>query len=121
MILLLLKILKLLEIMNTYFSICVNKNSPQVGHEIEYVLDVTQIIAKHEDHPSITKIKENVIYDNNFSFALNSLDGITICINQLNSMKPTTYNNIPAKIIKEFSDVCSNHIHKLYNESILQG
>ena len=57
-------------------------------------------LQKHEDHPSITKIKENVIYDNNFSFALNSLDGIKICINQLNSMKPTTYNNIPAKIIK---------------------
>ena len=38
--------LRIAETMNTYFSICVNKNSQQVGHEIEYVLDVTQIIAK---------------------------------------------------------------------------
>ena len=38
----------------------------------------------------------------------------------MNTTKPTTYNNILSKIIKEFSDVCSHPIQKLYG-SILQG
>ena len=66
------------------------------------------------DHPSIIKIKEKVICDNKFTFMFNSLDRIKICINQLNTTKPTTYNN-------KFSDVSSNPGNKLYNESTLQG
>ena len=46
---------------------------------------------------------------------------MTRCIKNLNTAKPTTYNNIPAKILVEFSDICSEPIHKLYNNAILQG
>ena len=43
------------------------------------------------------------------------------CVNKLNTAKPTTYNNIPANILVEYSDVCSEPIHMLYNDSILNG
>ena len=56
-----------------------------------------------------------------FSFALSSLDEIKKCINKLNTAKPTTYNNIPAKSLVEYSDVCSELIHMLYIDSIQNG
>ena len=56
-----------------------------------------------------------------FSFALSSLDEIMKCINKLNTAKPTTYNNIPAQILVEYSDVCSELIHMLYIDSIQNG
>ena len=43
------------------------------------------------------------------------------CIENLNTKKPTTYNNIPSKILVEFSDICCKPIHKLYNSAILKG
>ena len=36
-------------------------------------------------------------------------------IKNLNTSKPTTYNNIPAKILVEYSDICAYTIHRLYN------
>ena len=33
-------------------------------------------------------------------------------INNLNITKPTTYNNIPAKILVEYCDVCAHPIQK---------
>ena len=85
------------------------------------VPDITLIITKFKDHPSVTKIKEYVNDGNKFSFTLSSLEDMTKRINNLNTTKPTTYNNIPAKILVEFSDVCSEPIQTLYNKSILEG
>ena len=42
-------------------------------------------------------------------------------INSLNISKPTTYKNIPAKIIVEYSEVCATYIQMLYNNSVLIG
>ena len=39
----------------------------------------------------------------------------------VNTAKPTTYNNIPAKMLVEYSDVYYDHIHKLYNNSIVNS
>ena len=40
-------------------------------------------------------------------------------IKNLNTNKPTTFNNIPAKILVENSEICSPFISKIYNDSIL--
>ena len=87
----------------------------------ENVLDINQIIAKFINHPSVLKIKENVTCGIKFSFALSSLDEMKQYIDNLNTKKPTTYNNIPAKILVEFSDICHEPIQKLYNNAILKG
>ena len=42
-------------------------------------------------------------------------------INHLNTTKPTTYNNIPAKFLVEYCDICAHPIHTLYNNSIMEG
>ena len=42
-------------------------------------------------------------------------------IKNLNATKPTTYNNIPAKILVEYCDIYASPIHRLYNYSTLNG
>ena len=42
-------------------------------------------------------------------------------VHTLNVSKPTTYKNIPAKILVENSDICSGYITNIYNNSILTG
>ena len=86
---------------------------------VQGLFQTTLIITKFKDHPSVTKIKEYVNNGNKFSFTLSSLGDMTKRIHNLNTTKPTTYNNIPAKILVEFSDVCSEPIQTLYNKSIL--
>ena len=67
------------------------------------------------------QVKKQTKHTDAFSFVQTSLDAMKSCINQLNISKPTTFNNIPAKILKEFSDVCSNQVNRLYNTCILEG
>ena len=43
------------------------------------------------------------------------------CIENLNTKKPTTYKNIPSKLLVEFSDICCKPMYKLYNNAILKG
>ena len=41
--------------------------------------------------------------------------------NNLNTRKPTTFNNIPAKLIKENCDICTPHLCKNFNNSIISS
>ena len=42
-------------------------------------------------------------------------------ISKLNAKNPTTYNTIPANILIDYMDICSEPIHMLYNEAIVCG
>ena len=106
----------LADTFNTFLSNGLNDKS-----YTENMLDVNQIIAKFMDHPSVIKIKANGNYRSDFSFILSSLDEMKKCIENLNTKKPSTYNNIPSNILVEFSDICCKPIHKLYNSAILEG
>ena len=48
-------------------------------------------------------------------------DDMKIQIKNQNTAKPTTYNNIPAKILVEYCDIYAYPIHRLYNHSTLNG
>ena len=109
------------EILNLFFSRGIHDFQQEVAYDANNPPDVNHIIEKFKNHPSIIKIKEQTKYTNAFSFVQTSLDAMKSCINQLNISKPTTFNNIPAKILKEFSDVCSNQVNRLYNTCILEG
>ena len=52
-----------------------------------------------------------------FSFLLSTEDKIVFELNSLNINKPTTSNNIPAKILVDAKFICSPYITKLYNHS----
>ena len=111
---------KVAETMNLFFSEYID-DFQQGTYDANNSLDINHAIEKFRDHPSVIKIRERTDCTNTFSLALTSLDGVKNCINQLNVNKPTTFNNIPAKILKEFSDVCSDPIHNLYNKSLQEG
>ena len=48
---------------------------------------------------------------------MNKEDVVTI-LKLIDINKPTTYNNIPPKMLVENSDICSTHISKIYNDSV---
>ena len=78
------------------------------------------IIDKFKDHPSILNIKERIYINEKISLIEISENDITTVINNLNTRKPTTFNNIPAKRIKENCDICT-HLCKIFNSSIISN
>jgi hypothetical protein len=79
---------------------------------------VDDAIQKFKDHPSILKIKERANSGETFSFSVVTEKTIRNTIDNLNVKKPTTFNNIPAKILVENADICTPYITKIYNDSI---
>ena len=83
--------------------------------------DVTKCIHKFSTHPSIICIKNNINTENSFIFSCSSHDIIDTTIDNLNLNKPTTFNNIPAKIIAEHKNTCSQHLLQFYNACITES
>ena len=63
-------------------------------------------VNKFQYHPSVIKIKERVETTDVFTLSLSTEQDITKAINQRNTNKPTTFNNIPVKIVVENNDMC---------------
>ena len=113
------------ETMNDFFSNAVAKLNLK-----EYQTDflpcdvndsISNIISKFKSHPSILNIKERVEIKEKFAFSRPEVEDIEKEIRKLNINKPTTFNNIPAKILVETSEICSPFITKIFNESILNS
>ena len=110
------------EIFNAYFAnIVVNLDIEgfvtcdySYNPELDYIAN---IIVKFKNHPSILTIKERVKIEKRFS--LLPVDESVICdkIDSLNKRKPTTYNNIPTRILVDNKDIISPFITEMYNES----
>ena len=100
------------EIFNAYFAnIVVNLDIADFvtcdysyDPELDYIAN---IIVKFKNHPSILTIKERVKIEKCFSFR--PVDESVICdkIVLLNKRKPTTYNNIPTRILVDNIDYFS--------------
>ena len=113
---------KVAKIMNDFFSDAVAKLDIE-GYQTDFLPNVEDnniinMINKFKNHPSIIKIKEKVEINETFSFSRCSVDNIEREIDKLNINKPTTFNNIPAKILVENGETCSPFISKIYNDSI---
>ena len=112
------------EVMNNYFSNIVEKLDIKgyctdrfMPNEHDKILN---IIDKFKYHPSIRKIKERVHITERFSFSMINITDITQTINNLNTNKPATFNNIPPKILVLNGDICSPFITNNFNNSILK-
>ena len=80
--------------------------------------NITNIISKFRDYPSILKIKGKIRIINPFSLSkINELD-ISKHIKSLDINKPTTFNNIPVRLLVDNNDIVSPLFAKIYNESI---
>ena len=117
--------IKIAETMNTFFSNAVQKLDIQ-GYHTNFSpninLDkITNVVNKFKDHPSIVNIKEKVQESEKFSFSFSYINesDIASIINQLNTSKPTTFNNIPVKILVDTNDIGSHFISKLFNDAVL--
>ena len=110
------------ETFNSYFANIVESLDIQgfVTYDYSYQpeLDyITNIINKFKNHPSIMKIKENIVITERFNFEPVDESVIYDKIDSLDKRKPTTYNNIPARILVENKDIISPFITKIYNDS----
>ena len=111
--------------MNTFFAHAVEELNI-IGYQVEnqnsLQLDdsVLNAINKFKDHPSILKIKENVKVGERFTFLEKNVDEIKTEIECLNTHKPTTYNNIPAKVLVNCKDISAGYITTAYNVSLAE-
>ena len=111
------------NIMNGFFSRAVENLNIDGYHTEEFLVNanmdgVSNAIVKYRHRPSIIKIKESITNKDIFSFSKANLGEIRKQIHSLNISKPTTLNNIPAKILALTNDICSPLITKIYNKSI---
>ena len=87
---------------------------------VDDMSDPIQIaITKFQNHPSILLIKENVQTAENFHFSPVSIVHIEKEILALNASKVGKFKNIPAKLIKETSDVCGKVFLDVWNSEII--
>ena len=82
-------------------------------------IDIT--VQKFRNHPSILSIQQSVETVHTFDFSEVSLDEIATEVNKLNNKKLGTFNNIPAKHLKESSEICKEYLFKIWNDEILEN
>ena len=84
---------------------------------------LTSIIEKYKDHPSITAIKNPMaeIEKTNFSFKEITKPFVVKEIKNLNSKKTSQSNDIPTKLIKEYSDIFATIIVEDFNKCMHNG
>ena len=77
---------------------------------------VNDIIRKLQNHPIVTKIKEN--HQGHFSSSAVEVEGVDSEIDSLDASKAIQQNNIPAKIFKANRDIFSKFIMHNFNKGI---
>ncbi len=116
---------KVAEIFNEFFAKTV-ENLNIKGYNIDHTpvenLDfVNNAIDKFENHPSILMIKENVQVNVKFSFSTVKEYDFATEIIKLDTRKPTSFNNIPAKILKMNQDLCAPPLCVIFNQAVCDG
>ena len=67
----------------------------------------------------ILAIKENVSFENIFTFSSVTVEEILSEISSLDSKKAGTFKTIPTKHLKETSDICSEYLLNVWNNEIV--
>ena len=113
---------EVVEVLNNFFVDSVrdlqmsdNFESPELFDELDD--HVNRAVRKYQEHPSIAKIRQHV-KNKSFSFSGVTLKEIEKQFQLLNPKKATTYQNIPAKILKESFDSCGETLLGIVNNAI---
>ena len=114
---------KIATLMNNYF-INITKNLDLKPSTVPNTSDLDEITKHFDDHISICKIKEaynEILREDNFSFKMVSMDKVKKEVLKLNSKKSSTYDVIPASILKQTIEVhlkyLTNTINNCFKES----
>ena len=79
-------------------------------------------VSNYYNHPSITTIKQHITDKNKvFSFRKVTKDEISSVIKTLNHKKATLSNDIPTKIIQQFSDIFTDFLYNNFNSCLESG
>ena len=110
------------EKLNTFFIESVENLKVEAGlscddSNVNTCLDIDEIIKKYTSHPSILKIKEHVKLDGQFTFKNITEEKINKDIRELNPKKACIENDIPTKILVGSSDIVSEYLTNIYNDS----
>ena len=112
---------ELVETFNNFFKEAVSKLDIQENNYLINPVDQTHCdspvdiaIEKYKNHPSILKIRE-MVTGPEFNFSEINVNEVENQIKKLNIKKGSTFKNIPPKILKEHSDVCSPILKELIN------
>ena len=85
-----------------------------------YNLD--ELTIRYNDHPSVLAIKNKCMESNStFTFKKGDKEQISTAIKRLDSEKVSKLNDIPLRIIKEFSDIFGGFLAKNFNECLGKG
>ena len=76
-------------------------------------------IAKFQNHPSISSIKDHVQTNQAFSFQEIDIEKIKLVIKGLKSKKSGTFMNIPAKQLKRTIEIISEPLMNIWNREIV--
>ena len=117
---------ELADTFNNFFEQTVDNLGIQ-EYQSDHNIDINSIsddpivyaIAKYKNHPSIIMINENVSFESRFSFTAVNEDDIQREILNLNPKKPGTFGNIPTKMLKSSSEICSVALQNIWNSEIL--
>ena len=104
---------------NAVKSLGISENKMLLTEVDQTQVRVQDAIKMYESHPSISKIKENVVVETRFSFTAISIDDIHSEIRSLNTKKAIPYMNIPPKQLKEVMDIIDKPLLAIWNEEIL--
>ena len=111
------------EIFNSFFvtvteSLGIKENNDDIS-DTEGILDpIEKSIQKYSNHPSILRIKNRFVNADSFTFKPVSLEEMETEVKRLNPKKATTFKNIPPKILKNNSDICSEPLQEIFNNCI---
>ena len=98
------------EIFNHHFKTMTDSLGISINDSVMLPTDgnsVDKAVRKYDAYPSICKIRENVKITNKFKFSEVSTSDIAVQIKQVNSRKASPVDSIPARILKESSDIFS--------------
>ena len=104
---------------NAVKSLRIKENQYILSNTGESADPVDIALNKFEYHPIILAIKENISFENMFTFSSVRVEEILSEISSLDSKKAGTFKNIPKKHLKETNNICSEYLRNVWNNEIV--
>ena len=82
---------------------------------------IDKVVEKYKSHPSIKKIKECFTCSESFHFRQVTAEEVFCLLRKLNPMKSSPVGTIPAKVMKENSDIFASILLGHFNATISQN
>ena len=103
------------SVQNLEIANYLEENDIEITHNSENIDEIDKMISKYDNHPSILKIKENVVIKHLFEFTDMTTEDMSREIQQLDPKKVTCENDMPINMLLKTKDIISGHLADIYN------